>query len=336
MTDGPLGIALVGCGLVGNKRARQIGGTGALLVACDTDAARAAEVAADHQRCQSTTDYRKAVTTPGVQIVIVATPNAFLAPVAQAAISAGKHVLIEKPCATSSADIESLLQSARKSTTLVRAAYNHRFHPAIRQAHEMYVRGVIGPVMFVRARYGHGGRIGYENEWRANRELSGGGELIDQGTHLIDLARWFMGDFESVDGHAATYFWKMPVDDNAFLSLRTAKGNTAWLQVSCTEWKNMFSMEIYGRTGKLEIQGLGGSYGPERLIHYEMLPEMGPPKTHIFDFPDPDNSWKLELAAFIEDIRLGRPSVPGLNDALEVMKIVEKIYASNHSIERYP
>ena len=94
------------------------------------------------------------------------------------------------------------------------------------------------------------------------------GELIDQCIHLIDLAGWFLGPFTSIEGHAATYFWKMPVDDNAFINLRNQEGKTAWLQASCTEWKNHFSFEIYGRDGKLRIEGLGGSYGVERLSYY--------------------------------------------------------------------
>ena len=108
------------------------------------------------------------------------------------------------------------------------------------------------------------------------RQLSGGGELIDQGVHLIDLARWILGDFPHVHGFAHTYFWQMPVDDNAFLTLRTQHQQTAFLHVSCTEWKNLFSLEIYGRDGKLHIDGLGGSYGVEKLAHYQHAAGDGP------------------------------------------------------------
>lgn len=181
--------------------------------------------------------------------------------------------------------------------------------------------------MFLRGRYGHGGRLGYEKEWRANPAISGGGELIDQGVHLIDLAGWFLGDFTHVEGHAPTYFWNMPVDDNAFLNLRTAKGQTAWLHASCTEWKNMFSFEIYGRVGKIQIDGLGGSYGVEKLTYYQMLPQMGPPETTVWEFPQGDQSWALEMAAFIEDIRLSREPQPGLHEARRALQVVETIYA---------
>ena len=182
-------------------------------------------------------------------------------------------------------------------------------------------------MMFVRGRYGQGGRVGYDKEWRADPKLSGGGELIDQGVHLIDLAGIFLGEFTQVDGHAPTYFWSMPVDDNAFLSLRNAAGQTAWLHASCTEWKNLFSLEIYCRDAKLHWEGLGGSYGIEKLTYYKMLPQMGPPETTVWEYPRGDESWRIEMTEFLEDIRQKRMPVPGLKEAKAVLKVVERIYS---------
>ncbi len=180
--------------------------------------------------------------------------------------------------------------------------------------------------MFLRARYGHGGRLGYDKEWRAKPEISGGGELIDQGPHLIDLSRWFLGEFHEVQGFAHTYFWNMPVDDNGFLLLRTRNQQVAFLHVSCTEWKNIFSMEIYGRQAKLEISGLGGSYGLEKLTYYKMLPGMGPPETTSWEYPMGDDSWEVEMEEFYEDIRLDRSPAASLEDASAALKIIERIY----------
>ena len=257
---------------------------------------------------------------------MVATVNAALTPLACQAAEAGKHVLVEKPVGISVAELDRLEQVAARKGVLVRAAYNHRFHPACLKALELWRSGALGPILFVRGRYGQGGRLGYEKEWRADPTVSGGGELIDQGVHLIDLAGIFLGDFTIVEGHVATYFWNMPVDDNAFLSLRNQQGGTAWLHVSCTEWKNLFSFEIYGRDAKLHWEGLGGSYGLERLYYYKMLPQMGPPETTIFEYPRGDESWKLEMVEFFEDIRLGRAPVPDLKEAKAVMSVVEKLY----------
>jgi predicted dehydrogenase len=293
---------------------------------CDLDRGRAEALAATVPGCRATSDPAEVFEAGDTDAVVVAAVNSALPTLTGEAIRGGKHVLVEKPVAFRASEVESLQELAVKQGVLVRTGYNHRFHPAFQKAREIVDSGALGPLMFIRGRYGHGGRIGYDKEWRADPKLSGGGELIDQGVHLIDLARWFLGDFTFTDGFAKTYFWDMPVDDNAFLNLRTVKDQTAWLHVSCTEWKNLFSFEIYGRDGKLHIEGLGGSYGLERLSHYRMLPEMGPPKTTIYEYPRGDQSWTLEVEAFIEDIRLRRPPQPGLQDAAAALRVVESIY----------
>src|SRR5206468_1135197 len=170
------------------------------------------------------------------------------------------------------AELEPIRRALHETRSIVRVGFNHRYHRAFRKAREIVDSGVLGDLMFIRGRYGHGGRPGYDREWRAVPELSGGGEAIDQGMHLIDLARWFLGDFPSVQGYAGTFFWNMPVEDNAFFLLRSAENRVAFLHATWTEWKNLFSFEIYGRFGKLEVSGLGGSYGIERLAHYQMSP----------------------------------------------------------------
>jgi predicted dehydrogenase len=222
-------------------------------------------------------------------------------------------------------EIDTVIDAAARCSQLVRVGFNHRYHPALLKARALFESGALGPLMFVRGRYGHGGRIGYDKEWRADPAVAGGGELIDQGVHLIDLSRWFLGDFTTVSGFARTYFWQMPVDDNAFLLLRTPVDQAAFLHVSCTEWKNLFSLEIYGKEGKLHVEGLGGSYGVERLSFYKMLPEMGPPETTIWEYPRGDRSWALEFEEFIEDIRLSRQPVASLVDARAALAIVEEI-----------
>ena len=321
-----LNFAVIGCGLIGRKRVLGLRPAATLLYTCDLDATRATDLAQLAPGCRAVTDAADVFADPRVHAVIVSTLNASLAPLALAAVRAGKHVLVEKPGALTSAELREVQSAAARSGVRVRLGYNHRFHPALRKARERVDAGALGPLMFLRGRYGHGGRKGYDREWRADPKLSGGGELIDQGVHLIDLAGWFLGDFPLVAGHAATYFWDMPVDDNAFVSLRTAAGQTAWLHVSCTEWKNLFSLELYGRDAKIAIDGLGGSYGPERLTFYKMLPQMGPPETTVFEFPAGDESWRLEGEAFIEDIRLNREPTPGLNEGIRTLEIVEQIY----------
>jgi predicted dehydrogenase len=321
-------FAIVGCGLIGRKRLGSLG-AGQFSVACDLEISRAEELVATAGHGRATADLDDALHDSAVDAVVVSALNSSLAPIARQAIVAGKHTLIEKPAGVSVAQIDELIELSHEHGVQVRVGYNHRFHPGLLKARELIDAGAIGPLMFLRGRYGHGGRLGYDREWRADPKLSGGGELIDQGVHLIDLAHWFLGEFSRVEGHVETYYWDMPVDDNAFLSLRTATGQTAWLHVSCSEWKNLFSLEIYGRDGKLQIDGLGGSYGLERLTFYKMLPKMGPPETTTMDFPDGDRSWSLEMQAFLEDIQQMRTPVPGLKEARAALEVVEKIYGSS-------
>jgi len=272
------------------------------------------------------TDWRRLLAQPDVDIALVATQHHNLAEIAKAAIDLGKHVFVEKPAARKASELEPLMVAAMERGVKVHVGFNHRYHRAFRKARELFENGALGELMMIRARYGHGGRIGYDTEWRANPELSGGGELIDQGIHLVDLSRWFLGEFQDIEGFAHTYYWKMPVEDNGFLLLKNAKKQVAFLHASCTEWKNLFSMEIYGQKAKLEITGLGGSYGTERLTYYRMLPGMGPPETTTWEYPMGDDSWGMELAEFYDDIRLNREPSVGLRDAYEALKIIETIY----------
>jgi predicted dehydrogenase len=323
--DRSFGVGIIGCGLIGQKRAKSLG-TGGRLVACaDIDVARA-ESLAKGLEANAYRDWRQLIALPEVDIVMVATLHDSLAEITLAAIKAGKHVLVEKPAARSAVELESVIAAAERTGIKVHVGFNHRYHRALRKAKEIVDSGELGGLMFIRARYGHGARIGYDKEWRADPVFSGGGELIDQGPHLIDLSRWFLGNFVEVQGFAHTYYWDMPVDDNGFMILKTAKQQVAFLHASCTEWKNLFSMEIYGRVGKLDISGLGGSYGVERLTHYKMLPEMGPPETTSWEYPMGDDSWAVEITEFYEDIRLNRTPAAGLRDAYESLKVIQKIY----------
>lgn len=320
-----MNIAIIGCGLIGQKRAKTLQNA-RLTVCVDHIKDKAETLANEYPGCIALTDWREAITRQDVDIVIISTLHATLAEIGLAATKAGKHILIEKPAGRNANELQPLIEAAKANNTLIRVGFNHRYHRAFRKARELIDQQAIGELMFIRARYGHGGRLGYEKEWRAQPELSGGGELIDQGVHLIDLARWFLGDFTDIQGHAMTYYWNMPVDDNSFLLLKNAKKQVAFLHASCTEWKNLFSFEIAGQKGKIEIQGLGGSYGTERITFYKMLPVMGPPETYVWEYPMADDSWEIEMNEFFDDIRQKRQPAVSIHDAHAALKIVEEIY----------
>lgn len=323
-------VAIIGCGLIGKKRIAALPNNCTLKYVFDV-------VAENAQTASSLVDYPVIVATslevilndPQVDIVIVATTHKNLVPTAMQAVRRKKHVLIEKPGSLNFDEISALQRIVSLSDVKVHVGFNHRFHPALVKAKEIIDSDKYGALLWIRARYGHGGRFGYENEWRAKREMSGGGELVDQGSHLIDLTRYFAGDVTTVFSDVQTSFWNMEVEDNAFIALRPRSGGMAWLHASWTEWKNTFSFEIALRTAKIDINGLGGSYGIETLTLHEMKPEMGPPLSSTQQWSQSDNSWKLELDDFICSIQDNEYVSVGttLSDAVEVWKIIEEAYS---------
>ncbi len=321
-------VGIVGCGLIGKKRAKALNSNGKLIACSDTNVLNAQSLSKDFG-AKIYLDWRELVVSKEVEVVIIATSHDSLAKIVKLAAENGKHILVEKPGARNVSEIDSIISIEKKYPVKIHVGFNHRFHKSLLKAREIINSGELGDLMFLRGRYGHGGRIGYEKEWRADPKLSGGGELIDQGAHLIDLSRWFLGEISNVQGLACNYFWNMPVEDNGFMILKTSEKKVAFLQVSCTEWKNLFSIEIYGRHGKLDLSGLGGSYGLEKITFYKMLPEMGPPKTISWEYPMADNSWEVEINDFFENIRLNQKPNASLNDARAVLLVIETIYKNS-------
>jgi predicted dehydrogenase len=312
-------IAIIGCGLIGAKRAAAAHPHSVSIV-CDRMRSKA-EALAQRTGARPVEDWREAVEAD-VDAVVVATTHNHLAAIALGAVARGRHVLVEKPAGINADEVRLIAEEAAKRNVVVKVGFNHRFHPALLKAREKVAKGALGELFFIRGRYGHGGRPGYEQEWRCRRELSGGGELIDQGSHLIDLSRWFLGELTLQYAAAPTYFWKTSVEDNCFLALRSPTGQMAWLHASWTEWKNTFSFEIAGRAGKLAIDGLGGSYGVERLTYYRMLEDMGPPETTMWEFPFADRSWEAEFTDFVSAVETRRRPCGDIHDAIANLEII--------------
>ena len=322
-------FAVIGAGLIGIKRSEALVKLGCRPVAVfDLDQERSARYAATYGAtlAQDIDELLALVGDDG--IVVVATTHVALAPVAERALAAGVHVLVEKPGAIDLESIDRLVSAASRAQGHVRVGFNHRFHPAVEMARQDLELGLLGPPLLVRATYGHGGRRGYENEWRFQRELSGGGELLDQGSHLIDLANYLLGgSVDHVYSSLASLYWPGAVEDNAFLHLREPTHDVqVWLHVSWTEWKNKFLLEIFCERGKVVVEGLGGSYGPETYRIYEMPDGLGPPVIRSTEFPPGDNSWSEESEDFLRGIRGGKTRGANLDDARNVMMVVERAY----------
>lgn len=323
-------VGIIGAGVVGNKRAQSILSASQgdeIILVCDTDPSRAQDLA---KRCgaEACQDWRDVVGQTQVETVVVATPNRYLCEVSLAALDHGQNVLCEKPLGMNAQESHRIWRRAEKSQGTLKTGFNHRHHPAVRAAKGLTDQGEIGDIYFAKCSYGHGGRPGYEKEWRASKNLCGGGELLDQGVHVVDLFRWFLGDFDEAFGWTRTYHWQMDVEDNAFALFKKEPGQTAAMHTSWTQWRNRFSFEVYGSLGYLIIRGLGGSYGTETLTVGRKVGLGKPPEETVEEFPGPDTSWInewKELRAAIEEKR--EPLGSGY-DGLMANRMIEAVYQS--------
>lgn len=322
-------FAVVGCGLIGCKRIASLPMNSSLKYVFDIVQANAERAAVLVQYpVIIASSLESILEDKSVDVVVIATTHGELVPIAIRAINAGHHVLIEKPGGISLHEMQQLRYLVGSTTLKVHVGFNHRFHPALIEAKAIIDSNRFGKLLWLRGRYGHGGRIGYENEWRLDRSKSGGGEFVDQGSHLVDLCRYFSGDVELVFSEIKTAFWNTEVEDNVFFALRPKTGGFAWMHASWTEWKNLFSFEITLERAKIEISGLGGSYGVETLTLYEMQPEMGRPPSSTKTWDETDVSWTLELEDLIANIfNPGHiPTGTTIDGALAVWEIIEKAY----------
>ena len=333
-------VVIIGCGLIGRKRAAALDLEDVLAACCDTNEA-AAKKFAEEFGCGYCTDYRKLLSEIESDSVVVSVVNKFAKEIVIDALKSGKHVLAEKPLGRNASESQEMLAVLSfpsfpntkgpkpQGAPLLKTGFNHRFHPAIRKAKELLDAGTIGRLFNIRAAYGHGGRPGMEKEWRASKELCGGGELLDQGVHVIDLVRWFGGEIEELTGNIETKFWEMEVEDNAYVIAKTQKGVTASFHVSWTNWRNVFSFEVFGTEGYLKISGLGGSYGVESLEVGRRRKEGGRPDIEVIDFPPEDVSWKEEWKEFKSAISENRQPIGNGHDGMKANQVIEAIYKSS-------
>ena len=321
-------VGLIGAGGAGSRRAAAVAECtrSRLVKVCDLDREAAARVAGP-AGAEAATAWEEVIEDPAVDIVILSATHDQLSPIGSAAAAAGKHLLCEKPLGRNPSEAAALVEAAADSGVCLGAGYNHRFHPAVAAVREAADSGSLGELDFIRGRYGHGGRPGYDREWRGDARKAGGGELLDQGAHLVDLCLWLLGEFESVTGFAERRGWDIePLEDNAFGLFRTGSGQVASIHASWTQWKNLFSLEVFGSEGYAAAEGLGGSYGPESVRIGRRRPEGGRPRETETVFAAGDRSWSLEWADFLDKLE-GKPtSGAGGSDALRTIRWIFRLY----------
>ena len=335
-----MNTAIIGCGLIGRKRALALSPEDKLTACCDVNIEIADKFSKDFG-ISYFTDYKELLNNTGCEAVVVSVINKFAKEIIIESIKRGKNVIAEKPLGRNFDEAEQIYSASQSlqvsqspippipRSPILKVGFNHRFHPAVWKAKQMSDRGQIGKIFSIRGRYGHGGRPGMENEWRASKDLCGGGELLDQGVHMIDLIRWFGGEISEVCGKAETKFWNMEVEDNASAILKTINDVTATFNVSWTNWKNIFSFEVFGTEGYVRIEGLGGSYGAETLEFGKRKKEGGRPDIETFEFLPEDVSWENEWKEFKDACEKGREPIGSGYDGMKANEVIDAIYTSD-------
>jgi predicted dehydrogenase len=322
-------VAVIGAGLQARRRIPPVAEDARFAVAAviDRDEGKARKLAAP-LGATAGSDWRPVVADPSIDIVLVLTYPDTHAEIAIAALEAGKHVLCEKPLTRTEDEARAMLAAAARTGRTLKCGFNHRHHPAVLEAHRLFTAGVIGKPVFGRARYGIGGRQGIEKEWRSNPAIVSGGQLMEQGLHVVDLYRWFLGDVARVTGFTSTTRWPIaPLEENGFLLMETAAGVIASVHSSLTQWTNLFEFEVYGDKGSLVVNGLGASYGVETLTVSEHDPT-GPFSHRTIEYRGGDTSWKAEWEEFVAAIDGGRKPLGDGDDGLAAMRIVNAAYAA--------
>lgn len=325
-------VGVVGFGKVGRLRAELIAQHPALELAAVADPAGAG---ADLPEGCEVFDRGEALLEKDLDAVFVCTPNAVTADLVVAALDAGRHVFCEKPPGRNLADVQKIVAAQRRHPRQkLKFGFNHRYHDAVQEALSVVRGGALGRLLWIRGVYGKAGGEGFEESWRSKREIAGGGILLDQGIHMLDLFRAFCGDFEEVKSFVGTSYWKIGVEDNAFALLRNKEGQVAMLHSSATQWKHMFSLEIFLSEGYLAVNGILSStlsYGRETLVMARRgFPgeDQAPanPREEIMYF-DQDHSWAREVAEFSDCVLCDRPVAVGTcEEALRAMELVYRIY----------
>lgn len=325
-------VAIIGAGLQAKRRAP---------VVFDSPDAEIKIITAEHLEnskelankfgCEAGTGWEGIVDRADIDAVLVLTPPDTHAEITIAAMESGKHVLCEKPLSRTISEAKKMIKTADDNKVILKCGFNHRHHPAISEAKKILDSGELGKPLFARCNYGICGRPEYENEWRADPKHAAGGQFIEQGIHAIDLFRWFLGEIIEVTGMTSIqYFKNQQLDDNGMAIFRTESGATASIHASLTHWKNLFHFELFGEDGYLGIEGLGSSYGTEKLI-YGKRDFTAPFNYHITEFRGGDKSWLEEWDEFYNSIKDDRQPIGDGYDGLASLKIAIACYEAEKS-----
>ena len=333
MQQKQLKVGIAGYGIVGKRRRQYIDQHPSLctIAVCDQNFSEVVTLS-DGVRCFPS--YHQLLEEP-LDILFVSLPNYLSAEVTIAGLEKNLHVFCEKPPGRDVEDIKRVIETEERSPNLyLKYGFNHRYHDSVSEALQIIQSKKLGEIVNLRGVYGKSKIIPFSGGWRAERKYAGGGILLDQGLHMVDLMRLFCGEFEEVKSFVSNKFWKHDVEDNAYAIMRDKKGRVAMLHSSATQWQHRFVLDITLTGGGIELHGIltgSKSYGEETLIirHREEVDE-GNLKFEKIKYLE-DNSWRDEINEFADSIINGEKITNGTSkEALATMKLVYQIYYADH------
>jgi predicted dehydrogenase len=329
-----LKVGIAGYGVVGQRRREHIDKRSDMRVTavCDRNFSPA-QKAIDGANCHV---HYADLLKEELDVLFVCLTNDVAAKATIAGLEKGLHVFCEKPPGRDLADIAAVMACAKtRPNQKLKYGFNHRYHDSVREALALVHSGSMGRVVNLRGLYGKSTIIDFRspNHWRTKREIAGGGILLDQGIHLVDLMRLFGGEFTEVASFISNDFWRHDVEDNAYAMMRTADGVVAMLHSSATQWRHRFQLEITLEKGMIMLSGIlsgSKSYGAETLtISWAGADDAGDPKEQTTRY-NQDPSWSDEIAEFAEAISQDKPIINGsVEEAMKTMQLVYRIYCAD-------
>ena len=286
------------------------------------------------------TDYRK-IFDQDIDVIFVSLPNHLSSKVTIMALEKGCHVFCEKPPAKTVEQVREVIDCSERNPNLkLKYGFNHRYHDSVRKARQIIDSGQLGDVVSFRGVYGKSSIIPFGSGWRSEKKFAGGGILLDQGIHMLDLIRYFSSDYEEIHSFVSNNYWNHDVEDNAFILMRNKAGQIASLHSTATQWQHRFRLEIILNQGLMELTGIlsgSKSYGSEKLkiIEKDEGESVGSQEEKIFTFLN-DSSWKDEIDEFADCIVHDKPIENGTSyDALKVMEMIREVYKADKSWWKY-
>ena len=329
-------VGIAGYGVVGKTRHRSIeSNTSYQITAISESSEEARKFIPAGIKIYS--DYKSLIASADIDVIFISLPNQFASEAACLSLQRGLHVFCEKPPARTHAELLEVEKQSLKFPALkLMYGFNHRFHLSVEEAKLLIDSNSLGRLINMKGVYGKSQMISFnQTDWRTNREASGGGILLDQGIHMLDLMRYLSGEnFTEVFSIIDNAFWNFDVEDNAYVLMKSPKGLVSQLHSSATQWRHVFNLEITLERGSLILGGLltgSKSYGDETLtiITSDPSKDNGMPKESTSKYNE-DVSWDNEIKYFANSLASNTSIERGsIKDALETMKLIEIIYKAD-------